>query len=156
MIRRNVKIQELELGHCGLDAETCKRICGAVVDNRHLVELWINDQFSPQADTFVLALSGKSALTNLEVEARWTVEAFASFVECLKTNVVLESMDFRFSDDPHNIPFELIEDMLSTHNCTVQQVSIHTSIHRSLIPRQDSIDALMRSKGSREGRRGSP
>jgi hypothetical protein len=54
-------------------------------------------------------------------EQAWTAQSSASLVACLRTNVVLEALQFflRASDVPDPTIFFQLEDLLSTYNFTL-------------------------------------
>jgi hypothetical protein len=123
MIRRNARIGCVNFVRCGLDAGGCKRICDSVVSNEHLRSLSIWGEIA--VDTVVEALGEKSQLRQLLFTADWSVEAFVALIERLKTNTVLKVLVLSAVDAfPSSMPLNLLEDLLTTHNITLQHVAI--------------------------------
>jgi hypothetical protein len=151
MIRRNALIECVTLVRCGLDAAGCKRICDSVVGNEHLLLLSIWGELG--MDTLVEALGEKSQLRELYFTANWTVEAFVALIERLKTNTVLEVLVLGAEDVfPSSMPFNLLEDLLTAHNITLQQFAIRqwagTDDELAFYPATVPIRALLRRNAS--------
>jgi hypothetical protein len=98
----------------------------------------------------------------LAVEAHWSIGGFASLLECLRTNTVMERLDLLVYPPFSNIfPMEMVEDLLSTYNWTLRELRVsahkYTSLpleydtlypsywlYAPLDPHQVQIDALLR------------
>jgi hypothetical protein len=121
-IRRNSRIQCLDLKRCGLYRGACKLVCDSAVENERLRMLAISGELG--ADTFVQALK-RSELRELHATANWTVEAFVALIECLRTNVVLEHLVIVARDAfPTSTSFDLLENLLTSYNIKLQEVQI--------------------------------
>jgi hypothetical protein len=111
----------------GLGASGCEAICdNSVVENAHLERLRFRGErrFEPGPDTFAAALGARSRLKVIQVQATWTVAAFASFVHHLRANEVLEKVYvyFQHQEGNKNLPIGLVEELLTKYSFTLKTV----------------------------------
>jgi hypothetical protein len=127
MLRRKIRLFSLHLVDCGLGAEEWRTVCegvaggGGHVDTLHLVE----EDAVVGPDTLLPLLRPPSALESLLVASSgWSDGAFEGFVQELRTNECLIELMLRSKNDDVFPGLHLVEDLLTTYNCTLKVIDL--------------------------------
>jgi hypothetical protein len=126
MLQRKVRLAWLSLVNCGLSAEEWRTVCegvaasGGQVDTVTLEEVGV----TVCPDTLIPLLRLPSAVDDLLVCASgWSDGAFEAFLKGLRTNECLVALSLRSSEDNEYYSLHLVEELLTTYNCTLQEVT---------------------------------
>jgi hypothetical protein len=129
MARSNVEVSFLLLRNTGLDGDGYKAVCDAIGVNRHLRTVKIFERrLKPRADTFTGLVPRGSLLKELHIRVAWTQESYVPFVRCLRTNETLSCLHFDPLRPTEQMPLGPLEDLLWSHNCTLDWVGLVPSI----------------------------
>jgi hypothetical protein len=144
MLQRNARIEQLSILHCCLDLDCWRLVCEGVAENSHIQQLHLMGDLTVEPDTLAAAIGPRSRLTRLIVDGKWSVEAFAKFIDVMRTNTVLEHL---FLCQEYTFPrMHQFEDMLHTYNFSIPSVHLHPldgTPHKArieaLLERNDSV-----------------
>jgi hypothetical protein len=137
LLQRNVRVRELSLRRCGLDADGWRLVCEGAAANRHLEHLVLKDDVVLPPGSAVAALGPESTLSKLRAAPRlWTRRAFVELVEALRVNTALHEISLSQKGGFKPAHADLVLNLLRTYNFTLRNVY--------LVPRKDGT-------GSHEG-----
>jgi hypothetical protein len=150
MLQREVPLFQLKLQDCGLGADEWRGVCEGISGNpeMHTVAL-IERHATVRPGALVSLLQAPSAVSRLEVAAAgWSAGAFQEFVLALRPNTALCYLTVR-CDRRREIPnLRVVEELLTTYNCTLESVTVHPCADRALLRRLEAL--LERNQRVRE------
>jgi hypothetical protein len=143
MLQRKVRLAWLSLVNCGLGAEEWRTVCEGVAASGDQVATVTLEEVGVTVgpDTLMPLLRLPSAVDDLLVCASgWSDGAFEEFVKGLRTNECLVALSLR-SEDNEYYSLHLVEELLTTYHCTLQEVTLDPFDDAS----QARINALLES-----------
>jgi hypothetical protein len=119
----NVRLEELRLWYCGLDAEGMRLVCEGAGASKHLEALNFRDDVTVPAAAAAPAVAPASQLSPLIVLGRaWPREAFAELVAALRVSTALTlaylGQEGEFPDA------HLVPDLLRTYNFALPSIRL--------------------------------
>jgi hypothetical protein len=129
MLQHQAPLPMLSLVDCDLGAEEWTVVCEGVAGSAGQVDfvtLSEEDGVTVEPETLLPLLHAPSAVAHLTVCApHWSEGAFEKLVRALRTNECLR--DVTLEGDHRAFPggAQLVEELLTTYNCTLKEVTVH-------------------------------